>query len=79
MNRYPNIDAAIRATCIEHNIRGCNVCNKVVGECDFGGCHRTATGSVSLLNAGGVVGEVRPTCKGHVTLMRQGAPYGVAA
>lgn len=79
MKRYSTEAAALAATCIEHNVKGCATCNKVDGECDFGDCQRPATASVKLLDAGGTVGEIRPSCARHVLYMRQGAPYGVAA
>lgn len=77
--RYGTEAEALRATCIEHNVRGCATCNKVEGECDFGDCQKLATTSVKLLNGAGIVGEVRPSCARHVLYMRQGAPWGVAA
>lgn len=78
MIKFNTLEQAIRATCLEHNVRGCATCNKLEDECEFGSCSSKHTEAVSLLNAAGKVGEVRRSCKAHVIFMRQGAPYGVA-
>lgn len=78
MKYYPTFEESCRAFCEEHNIQGCNVCNKVVGECDYGGCHRMSTTEVRFRGASGRICEIRPSCAHHAILMRQAAPFGVA-
>lgn len=60
------------ATCREHNVRGCAVCIKTAGACDWGGCHTHAAARGRCIRAAtGAVVETRPLCIPHLVAWSQ--------